>query len=65
MEEAASFALERTKSPTKLIGGGTTGEVAVCDKTPHRFLQHRYKELEMCAHTNSLKLRPHTSAVVD
>ena len=36
--------MERTKSPTLLIGGGTTGEAAVCDETPHRFLSLRYKE---------------------
>ena len=41
-----------------MIGGGATGEVAVCDKTPHRFLALRYKELEMCAHTNALRYRP-------
>ena len=30
----------------------------MCDKTPHRFLASRYRELEMCAHTNALKYRP-------
>ena len=58
MEEALQFALDRTLSPTLLIGGGTTGEVAVCDKTPHRVLAQRYRELEMCAHTNAMSLRP-------
>ena len=58
-ETAMAFGLERTLSPTLMIGGGTTGEAAVCDKTPHRFMAQRYKEHEMCAHTNSLNLRPH------
>ena len=43
MEEAVDFAQERTTSPTLFIGGGTTGEAAVCDKTPHRFLAQRYR----------------------
>ena len=58
MENAVAFAMERTKSPTLFIGGGTTGEAAICDKTPHRYLAQRYRELEMCAHTNSLKYKP-------
>ena len=57
-EAAIDLAKQRTKSPTLIIGGGTTGEAAVCDKTPHRFLSHRFKELEMCAHTNNLRMRP-------
>ena len=42
--EALSDARKRTKSPTLLIGGGNTGEAAICDETPHRFLALRYKE---------------------
>ena len=57
-EEAIDFAKVRTLSPTLFLGGGTTGEVAVCDKTPHRVLAQRYRELEMCAHTNALSHRP-------
>ena len=57
-EEAIDFAMERTLSPTALIGGGTTGEGAVCDKTPHRVLASKYRQLEMCAHTNALSYRP-------
>ena len=37
------FAQERTTSPTLFIGGGTTGEAAACDETPHRFLAQRYR----------------------
>ena len=55
-EEAKDFARPRTKSPTLMIGGGTSGEVAVCNKTPHRVLALRYKELEMCAHTRPNKI---------
>ena len=58
MEGAVQYAMDRTKSPTLFIGGGTTGEAAVCDKTPHRVMSLRYREAEMCAHTNSLKYRP-------
>ena len=57
-EEAMSLGLERALSPTLIIGGGATGEGAVCDKTPHRFMAARYRELEMCAHTNSLMYKP-------
>ena len=52
-EEAVSLAMERTLSPTLMIGGGATGEAAVCDKTPHRVLAQKYRELEMCAHANA------------
>jgi hypothetical protein len=59
--------------PPFFFGGGTTGEVAVCDETPHRFLAQRYRELEMCAHTdafhegvgNSLREGGSTTAATD
>ena len=45
LEGAVDFATD-DEAPI-FIGGGTTGEVAVCDTTPHRFLAGRYRELEM------------------
>ena len=53
-EEAHAFALERTLSPTLMLGGGITAEAAVCDKTPHRVLAQRYKELESRDHMQAL-----------
>ena len=57
-EEAVSLTLERTKSPTLFIGGGTTGEAAVCDQPPHMALAQKYRDLEMCARANALSRRP-------
>ena len=47
-EDADSLALELTTSPTVLIGGGSTAEGAVCDQHPHRFIDKRYKDLDVC-----------------
>jgi len=57
-QEALDLTLERTGSPTVLLGGGTTGQGAVCDKTPHRILAQRYIELEGRDHIEALKHRP-------
>ena len=43
-ENAVDFAQRRTKCPTLFFGGGMTGDVAVCDKTPHRPLEQRYRD---------------------
>ena len=56
-EEAFDFALHQVLSPTLLIVGGYT-DMAVCDNKPHRWLESRYKELDMIAHMQSLSSRP-------
>ena len=57
-DKVQAFTLERTASPTLMLGGGTTAQGAVCDKTPHRILAQRYKALEGWCHMNELKRRP-------
>ena len=53
-QEALDLTLERTLSPTVLLGGGTTGQGAVCDKTPHRLLAQSYIDLEGRDHVTAL-----------
>ena len=56
-QQALDFTLERTLSPTVMLGGGTTGQGAVCDKTPHRILAKSYIELESRDHTAALTMK--------
>jgi len=56
--ECRELVVRRTLSPDLFLGGGTTGQGAVCDKTPHRILALNYKAIEGRGHMKVLLLRP-------
>ena len=57
-KECRELVVRRTLSPDLFLGGGTTGQGAVCDKTPHRILALTYKKIEGRDHMKALLLRP-------